>query len=238
MQLTRSICAVSRPGSEAKGVQWRKFGLLLYYYWHRNFGTAMSWFVWDFAFYVSRAADGARARVPAWPWAACLRAPETWCITVRNPPGSLFLNAAALALVTPSSIKPICCTPQGNKLFQGTFIKIINPSASLIQVLEWTLLNSSVALVGYYFAAFTVDKPWMGRMRMQVMGFAWMVSCENHCSGLPNRQAWHSSSRVWPGSRVGLACLDLAGSGPQRSPDSGRDSVCMLTSIANPHAQS
>ncbi|PNW71997.1 hypothetical protein CHLRE_16g686750v5 [Chlamydomonas reinhardtii] len=100
-------------GSEAKGVQWRKFGLLMYYYWHRNFGTAMSWFVWDFAFY-------------------------------------------------------------GNKLFQGTFIKIINPSASLIQVLEWTLLNSSVALVGYYFAAFTVDKPWMGRMRMQVMGFAWM----------------------------------------------------------------
>ncbi|KAG2451250.1 hypothetical protein HYH02_003857 [Chlamydomonas schloesseri] len=100
-------------GSAAKGVQWRKFGLLMYYYWHRNFGTAMSWFVWDFAFY-------------------------------------------------------------GNKLFQGTFIKIINPTASLIQVLEWTLLNSAVALVGYYFAAFTVDKPWMGRMRMQVMGFAWM----------------------------------------------------------------
>ncbi|KAG2435777.1 hypothetical protein HXX76_006973 [Chlamydomonas incerta] len=100
-------------GSAAKGVQWRKFGLLMYYYWHRNFGTAMSWFVWDFAFY-------------------------------------------------------------GNKLFQGTFIKIINPKASLIQVLEWTLLNSSVALCGYYFAAFTVDRPWMGRMRMQVMGFAWM----------------------------------------------------------------
>mgnify|MGYP001807322220 CR=1 FL=1 len=39
-------------------MQWRKFGLLMYYYWHRNFGTAMSWFVWDFAFYVSRAADG------------------------------------------------------------------------------------------------------------------------------------------------------------------------------------
>ncbi|KXZ43854.1 hypothetical protein GPECTOR_79g133 [Gonium pectorale] len=100
-------------GDKASGVQWRKFGLLMYYYWHRNFGTAMSWFVWDFAFY-------------------------------------------------------------GNKLFQGTFIKIINPSAGLIQVLQWTLLNSSVALVGYYFAAFTIDKPWMGRMRMQMMGFAWM----------------------------------------------------------------
>lgn len=59
--------------------------------------------------------------------------------------------------------------PAGNKLFQGTFIKIINPDATLIQALEWTLLNSSVALVGYYFAAFTIDKPWMGRMRMQVV---------------------------------------------------------------------
>ncbi|GFR43042.1 hypothetical protein Agub_g4047 [Astrephomene gubernaculifera] len=99
-------------GEEKKGAQWRKFGLLMYYYWHRNFGTSMSWFVWDFAFY-------------------------------------------------------------GNKLFQGTFIKIINPSATLIQVLEWTLLNSAVALVGYYFAAFFIDKPWMGRMRMQMMGFTW-----------------------------------------------------------------
>lgn len=43
-----------------------------------------------------------------------------------------------------------------------------------LQVLEWTLLNSTVALVGYYFAAFTIDRPWMGRTRMQSMGFAWM----------------------------------------------------------------
>lgn len=41
-------------------------------------------------------------------------------------------------------------------------------------MLEWTLLNSTVALVGYYFAAFTIDRPWMGRTRMQSMGFAWM----------------------------------------------------------------
>jgi len=91
----------------------RKVGLLLYYYWHRIAGTALSWFVWDFAFY-------------------------------------------------------------GNKLFQGVFIKIINPGASLIQVLEWTLLNNTVALIGYYFAAFTVDRAWMGRKRMQAMGFTFM----------------------------------------------------------------
>src|SRR5690242_10900574 len=39
------------------------------------------------------------------------------------------------------------------------------------QVLLWTSLNSLVALIGYYFAAFTVDKTWMGRTRLQAMGF-------------------------------------------------------------------
>lgn len=43
---------------------------------------------------------------------------------------------------------PPHCSLQGNKLFQSTFIKIINPTATLIQVLEWTLLNSAVRLGG------------------------------------------------------------------------------------------
>jgi len=33
------------------------------------------------------------------------------------------------------------------------------------------LLNSGVALIGYYFAAFTIDRKWMGRKRMQAFGF-------------------------------------------------------------------
>ncbi len=65
-----------------------KFWTLVKLYWHRQLGTALSWFVWDFAFY-------------------------------------------------------------GNKLFQSTFIGIIVPHASLKTSLEWTLLNSTVALVGY-----------------------------------------------------------------------------------------
>ena len=40
-----------------------------------------------------------------------------------------------------------------------------NPT--VLETLEWTLLNSVIALVGYYVAAFTIDKPWMGRWRMQ-----------------------------------------------------------------------
>jgi len=54
---------------------------------------------------------------------------------------------------------------------QGTFIKVINPKATLLQLLLWTALNSFIALIGYYFAAFTIDRPWMGRKRMQSMGF-------------------------------------------------------------------
>ncbi|KAK2078160.1 hypothetical protein QBZ16_004028 [Prototheca wickerhamii] len=71
----------------------------------------------------------------------------------------------------------------GNKLFQSTFIKVINPGAGILQVLEWTLLNSAVALVGYYFAAFTIDRTWMGRKRMQMMGFAWMCVLFLICAG-------------------------------------------------------
>eukprot|EP00887_Chlorella_sp_A99_P002403 scaffold10.g2403.t1 len=82
----------------------RKNWLLIKFYGHRIAGCALSWFVWDFAFY-------------------------------------------------------------GNKLFQSAFINA---------TLEYILINSSVALVGYYFAAFTIDRRWMGRVRMQMMGFAWM----------------------------------------------------------------
>jgi len=56
----------------------------------------------------------------------------------------------------------------GNKLFQSEFINVIHPGSSLVPLLEYNLLNSSVALFGYYFAAFTIDKLWMGRRRMQV----------------------------------------------------------------------
>lgn len=45
---------------------------------------------------------------------------------------------------------------------------MIHPGSNLLGLLEYNLLNSSVALFGYYFAAFTIDRLWMGRRRMQV----------------------------------------------------------------------
>ena len=38
-------------------------------------------------------------------------------------------------------------------------------------MLEWTLLNSVVAYSGYILAAYSIDKKWMGRMRLQTIGF-------------------------------------------------------------------
>jgi hypothetical protein len=52
---------------------------------------------------------------------------------------------------------------------QSTFINtIIGGTPTIIQTLEYTLLNSVIAYVGYFFAAFTIDRKWMGRTRMQV----------------------------------------------------------------------
>lgn len=45
------------------------------------------------------------------------------------------------------------------------------PGCRGAQVLEWTLLNSFVAYLGYLLAAVHIDQPWMGRMRLQSFGF-------------------------------------------------------------------
>jgi MFS family permease len=63
----------------------------------------------------------------------------------------------------------------GNKVFQSEFIKILSPTAGITTTLAWTLLNSGVALIGYYFSAALVDNIYWGRVRIQLLGFT-MVS--------------------------------------------------------------
>lgn len=60
----------------------------------------------------------------------------------------------------------------GNKLFQGTFIKIIssNPD-SLMSTYTWNLVNITVSLAGYYLAALLIDNKIYGRKMMQQVGF-------------------------------------------------------------------
>jgi hypothetical protein len=88
------------------------------------------------------------------------------------------------------------CFADGQKIFQSEFIGIIHPGANLIGQLEYNLLNSSVALFGYYLAAATIDRPWMGRRRMQV------------CKCKPCSFSWPSSGSqtglwIFPASSVG-----------------------------------
>ena len=61
-------------------------------------------------------------------------------------------------------------------MFQSTFIGILSPGASIFVNLCWTLLNSGVALIGYYCAAAVVDNRYIGRLRLQALGFFMVVS--------------------------------------------------------------
>jgi hypothetical protein len=61
----------------------------------------------------------------------------------------------------------------GNKLFAGSFIKVISPGAgdNVMTGWLWNLVNIGVSLCGYYLAAFLIDHKFYGRKRMQTVGF-------------------------------------------------------------------
>ncbi|GAB4816605.1 hypothetical protein N2152v2_003651 [Parachlorella kessleri] len=83
----------------------------------------------------------------------------------------------------------------GNKLSQSKFISVISgPDATQYTKMQWTLLNSGVALVGYYFAAFTIDRSWWGRRRMQFLYF--FSSFWNQFG--PNCTTWLVAGEVYP----------------------------------------
>ncbi|KAH9258918.1 hypothetical protein BASA81_002538 [Batrachochytrium salamandrivorans] len=64
----------------------------------------------------------------------------------------------------------------GNKLFQTTIIAVtLGKHPTLYDIYSAALVNSTIALVGYYFMAFTIDHKWMGRRNMQAMGFAMLL---------------------------------------------------------------
>jgi hypothetical protein len=63
----------------------------------------------------------------------------------------------------------------GNKLFQSTFIKVIDPASAkagnVMQGWLWNLVNVGVSLCGYYLASFLIDNKLYGRKMMQQVGF-------------------------------------------------------------------
>ena len=82
-----------------------------------------------------------------------------------------------------------------------------------LQTLEWILLNSSVALVGYYFGGCRAMLPgsfllvWHGQFAMQHPSFAWFVSVSSDVAAslplvqLPSpltRHGWAAAGcRAW-----------------------------------------
>ena len=70
------------------------------------------------------------------------------------------------------------------------------------KVLEWTLLNSFIAYAGYICAAYSIDKKWMGRMRLQSIGF-FMSFVLFICCGL----AYHEL--IKPGVPVCAVCYEI-----------------------------
>ncbi|SGY15002.1 BQ5605_C013g07201 [Microbotryum silenes-dioicae] len=70
----------------------------------------------------------------------------------------------------------------GNKVFQGIFIQIIKPGASLWVTWEYSLLNAVVSMCGYYVAAGLIDHKRYGRVRMQQIGFAFNFAAFLACA--------------------------------------------------------
>jgi MFS family permease len=59
----------------------------------------------------------------------------------------------------------------GAKIFSSTFIKVLDPTATVVTGWNWNLLNVGVSLIGYYMAAILIDHRFYGRRRMQSVGF-------------------------------------------------------------------
>jgi hypothetical protein len=60
----------------------------------------------------------------------------------------------------------------GNKLFQSQFIAVLSPNnKSVLTGWLWNLVNVGVSLCGYYLASFLIDNKFVGRKRMQQLGF-------------------------------------------------------------------
>jgi hypothetical protein len=53
-------------------------------------------------------------------------------------------------------------------------VGLVTSQATPYKRQQWTILNSFIALLGYYTAAALCDKPWYGRVRCQIIGFGAM----------------------------------------------------------------
>jgi MFS family permease len=60
----------------------------------------------------------------------------------------------------------------GLKLFSGPIFDTINPDGDLVAQNGWLLFNNLCALAGYYSTAIVIDRPMIGRRRLQMVSFS------------------------------------------------------------------
>ena len=97
-------------------------------------------------------------------------------------------------------------------------------NADLEETLLWTLLNSGVALIGYWLAAAVIDNPRVGRLRLQLLGFGavcvlFYISAAVYPSlttkkGLPTFQFIYFFSSFWGQFGPNCTTFLLAGESP------------------------
>jgi hypothetical protein len=59
----------------------------------------------------------------------------------------------------------------GLKLYSGPIFEAINPGGDLVVQNGYLLVNNLIALAGYYCAAALIDRPYIGRKRLQIFSF-------------------------------------------------------------------
>ena len=75
----------------------------------------------------------------------------------------------------------------GNKLFQSTLlISIVGDGHTLLQVSSAVTINSLIALMGYFCAAYIIDRSDVGRLNLQMGGFAIVGFLYILCSIIPS----------------------------------------------------
>ena len=126
----------------------------------RLLATAGAWFLWDFSFYGNKVFQSTFIKVLSPSGAGQLPFTSLTADTCNSAIHShLFLCMAQTFVYNTQRSNP-------------TFAELLLVPSDLEETLLWTLLNSGVALIGYWLAAAVVDSPRVGRLRLQLLGFA------------------------------------------------------------------
>ena len=143
----------ANAGKKAKDISY-----LLSTYWGRLLSTCGCWFFWDFSFYGNKVFQSEFITI--------LSPVRIICLCMPNHVGP-FREGFHVSIRGASHPVSRLTVVQVGPLPEPLHAQ----SAGITTTLAWTLLNSGVALIGYYFTAALVDNIYWGRVRIQLVGF-------------------------------------------------------------------